>query len=61
MLTVSSREAGMDCCDYVCKSETEEEIMKSAEEHAIRDHGYKTEDLLTPDLKEKIRSHTKRS
>jgi predicted small metal-binding protein len=34
MLTVSCREVGMDC-DYVCKGETEEEIMKNAEEHAI--------------------------
>jgi predicted small metal-binding protein len=29
MLTASCREVGMDC-DYVCKSETEEEIMKNA-------------------------------
>jgi predicted small metal-binding protein len=60
MLTISYREARMDC-DYVCKGETEEEIMKTAEQHAMRDHGYKTEDLMTPDLKEKIRSHIKRS
>jgi hypothetical protein len=25
-------------CDYVCKGEKEEEIMKSAEEHAVKDH-----------------------
>jgi hypothetical protein len=37
MLTVSCREVGMDC-DYVCKGETEEEIMKTAGEHAMRDH-----------------------
>jgi predicted small metal-binding protein len=60
MLTVSCREVGMDC-DYVCKGETEEEIMKNAEEHAMKDHGYKTEDLMTPDLRENIRSHIKRS
>ena len=60
MLTVSCREVGMDC-DYVCKGETEEEIMKTAEEHAIRDHGYKPEDLMTPELREKIRSHIKQS
>jgi predicted small metal-binding protein len=42
-LTVPCREVGMDC-DYICKGETEEEIMKNAEEHAIKDHGYKTED-----------------
>ena len=60
MLTVSCREVGMDC-DYVCKGETEEEIMKTAEEHAIKDHGYKPEELMTPELREKIRSHIKRS
>jgi predicted small metal-binding protein len=60
MLTVSCREVGMDC-DYVCKGETEEEIMKNAVEHAMKDHGYKAEDLMTPELREKIRSHIKRS
>ena len=60
MLTVSCREVGMDC-DYVCKGETEEEIMKNAEQHAMKDHGYKTEDLITPDFREKIRSHIKKS
>jgi predicted small metal-binding protein len=45
-------------CNYVCKDETEEEIMKTAaEEHAIRDHGYKVDDLMTPELRSKIRSH----
>ena len=42
-------------CDYVCKGETEEEIIKNAEEHGIKDHGYKTEDLMTPELRENIR------
>ena len=42
-------------CDYVCKGETEEEIMKNAEKHAMKDHGYKTEDLMTPELRENIR------
>lgn len=60
MLTVSCREVGMDC-DYVCKGETEEDIMKNAEGHAMKDHGYKPEDLMTPELREKIRSHIKRS
>jgi hypothetical protein len=27
----------------------------------MRDHGYKPEDLMTPELKEKIRSHIKSS
>jgi predicted small metal-binding protein len=40
MLTVSCRDVGMDC-DYVCKDETEEGIMKNAEQHAVQDHHYK--------------------
>lgn len=48
MLTVSCRkvEVGMDCdCD--CKAETEEKIMKTAKEYAMRDHRYQIEDLVT--------------
>jgi predicted small metal-binding protein len=46
MLTVSCRkvEVGMDCdCD--CKAETEEKIMKTAKEYAMRDHRYQIEDF----------------
>jgi predicted small metal-binding protein len=60
MLTVSCREVGMDC-DYVCKGETEEEIMKNAEQHAVQDHHFKAEDILTPEMQQKIKSHIKRS
>ena len=60
MLTVSCREVGVDC-DYVAKGETEEEIMKDAGEHAVKDHGYKQEDIMTPEMKEKIRQHIRRS
>ena len=59
MLTVSCREVGMDC-DYVCRGETEQEIMKNAEEHAMRDHGFKPRDLMTLELRNNIRSHIKR-
>jgi predicted small metal-binding protein len=52
MLTVSYCEVGVDC-DYVAKGETEEEIMKNAGEHAVKDHGYKQEDIMTPEMKEK--------
>ena len=47
MLTVSCHEVGMDC-DYVCKGEREEEIMKSWRT-CNEDHGYKPEDLMTPE------------
>ena len=48
-------------CDYVCKGETEEELMKNAEQHAVQDHHYKLEEIMTPELQEKIKSHIKRS
>lgn len=44
------REVGMDA-DYVCKGETEE-VMRNAEQHAVRDHYYKLEQIMTPDLRE---------
>jgi predicted small metal-binding protein len=60
MLTVSYREVGMDC-DYVCKGETQEEIMKNAEQHAVQDHHFKVEEILTPEMQQKIKSHIKRT
>ena len=47
--------------DYICKGKTVEEIMKTAEEHAMRDQEYKLEDLMTPELRKNVRSHSKRS
>lgn len=35
--------------------------MKNTEEHAVKDHGYKQEDIMTPEMKEKIRQHIRRS
>jgi hypothetical protein len=35
--------------------------MKTAEEHAIRDHGYKPEDLMTSELRDNIISHIEKS
>jgi predicted small metal-binding protein len=48
-------------CDYVAKGETEEELMKDAGEHAVKDHSYKKEDIMTPELQEKIRAHIRRT
>jgi predicted small metal-binding protein len=61
MLTIACRDAGVPDCDYVAKGKTEEELMKDAGQHAVRDHGYKEEEIMTPEMKEKIRSHIKRS
>lgn len=59
-MTVSCRDVGVDC-DYVAKGETEEEIMRDAGEHAVRDHGYKEDEIMTPQMKDKIRSHIRRT
>jgi predicted small metal-binding protein len=53
MKTITCREAGFDC-DYVVKGETDEDVMKSGAEHAMKDHRYKPEDI-TPEFKEKVR------
>jgi len=58
MLTVSCREVGMDC-NCVCKAETEEEIIKTAKEYAMRDHRYKPQDLMTHEVRENIRLYIK--
>lgn len=60
MLTVACREVGQDC-DCVVGGETEEELMKNSAEHAVKDHGYKEEDIMTPEMKEKIKSHIRKS
>lgn len=60
MLTVSCREVGCDC-DFVAKGETEEDLMKDAGQHAVKDHGYKEEDIMKPDLVEKIKTHIRKS
>ena len=59
MLTVSCREAGFNC-DYVAKGSTEEELMKDAGGHAMKDHGMKPSDI-TPELTQKIKSLIRRS
>jgi predicted small metal-binding protein len=48
-------------CDCDCKAETEEKIMKTAKEYAMRDHRYQIEDLMTPELRENIKFHIKKS
>jgi predicted small metal-binding protein len=36
-------------------------LMKNAGEHAMKDHGYKQADIMTPEMKDKIRSHIRKS
>jgi predicted small metal-binding protein len=51
MKTIICRQAIFDC-DYIVKCETEEEVMKNAGEHTMKDYGMKQENI-TPEFKEK--------
>jgi predicted small metal-binding protein len=44
MKTLSCREAGCEC-DYIAKGETEEEVIRDAADHGIKEHGKKEEDM----------------
>ena len=35
--------------------------MINAAEHAVKDHGYTAEHIMTPEMKEKIKSHVHKS
>jgi len=59
MYTISCRDVGRDC-DCVVQGETEEEIIKNAAEHAVKDHGYKEEEIMSPEMKEKIKSYIRK-
>lgn len=60
MYTISCRDVGRDC-DCIVEGKTEVEIMKNAAEHAVKDHGYKVEEIMTPEMKEKIKSYIRKS
>jgi predicted small metal-binding protein len=40
-------------CNHVIHGANEEEVMRKAGEHAVKDHGMQ----VTPELAEKVRSH----
>ena len=60
MLSITCSDVGQNC-DCVVQGETEEELMKNAAEHAVKDHGYTEEDIMTPEMKERIKSHIHKS
>jgi predicted small metal-binding protein len=60
MLILSCRDVGQNC-DCIVQGETEEELMKNAAEHAVKDHGYTEEDIMTAEMKERIKSHIHKS
>ena len=53
MKTLSCREAGCEC-DYIAKGETEEEVIRDAADHGIKEHGKKEEDMTQ--MKEMLRA-----
>ena len=54
------RDVGQNC-DCIVQGEIEEELMKNTAEHAVKDHGYTEQDIMTPQMKEKIKSHMRKS
>ena len=60
MLSVNCRDVGVDC-DFKGSGETEEELMNNLVEHAIKDHGYTREDVMKPEMQEKIKAHIQKS
>jgi predicted small metal-binding protein len=59
MLTIACRDVGQNC-NCIVQGETEEELMKNAAEHAVKDHGYTEQEIMTLEMKEKIKSHIRR-
>lgn len=60
MLSVSCRDVGVDC-DFVGTGESEKELMDNLIDHAIKDHGYTRENVLKPEMQEKIKAHINKS
>lgn len=59
-LSVTCRDVGVDC-DFKGTGETEDELMNNLVEYAIKDHGYTREDVMKPEMQEKIKAHIQKS
>ncbi|MFY9794452.1 MAG: DUF1059 domain-containing protein [Candidatus Nitrosopolaris sp.] len=44
MKTLSCRDAGCDC-NYVAKGETEEDVLRDAAQHGMKEHGKTAKDM----------------
>jgi len=57
MKTLSCRDAGCDC-DYVAKGETEEDVLRDAAQHGMKEHGKTDNDMtqMRDNLKASIRT-----
>ncbi|MGE0243860.1 MAG: DUF1059 domain-containing protein [Nitrososphaeraceae archaeon] len=60
MLSVSCKDVGVNC-NFRGTGETEEELMNSLVEHAIKEHGYTREYVMNPEMQEKIKAKIKQS
>jgi predicted small metal-binding protein len=60
MLSGSCKDVGVDC-DFRGTGETEEELMNSLVDHAIKDHDYTREHVMNPEIQEKIKTKIKQS
>ena len=60
MKTLSCRDAGCDC-DYVAKGETEEDVLRDAAQHGMKEHGKTDNDMtqMRDNLKASIRTSYK--
>ena len=57
MKTLACRDAGCDC-DYVAKGETEEDVLRDAARHGMKEHGKTDRDMIQmqDNLKASIRN-----
>ena len=60
MLAVSCRCVGVDC-DFKGTGETEEELLNCLVDYAIKDHGYTSEQMMKPEMQEKIKAKIKKT
>jgi len=55
VLKLACRDLGVDC-PYVAHGETIEQVMAEGARHVKEAHGYTDEQLINPEIKEKIRA-----
>jgi predicted small metal-binding protein len=55
MKALACRNAGFDC-DAVIRGNSEEEIMATTAEHAIKEHNMKSEEIASEEFEEHVRS-----
>jgi predicted small metal-binding protein len=58
MKTLSCRDAGCDC-DYVAKGETEEDVLRNAAQHGMKEHGKTDKDMTQ--MQDNLRKATRTS